>query len=466
MKKCLLFGVLTALFFNVLKAQQYNLESCIKTALQNDISIKTADLIKQNSTIDLHQAKSDRLPFAEMNYNLGQSYGRSIDPFSNDYVNQQLNFSNVGLNANVLLFNGFRLKNQIKKEEWAITAAEAEKKAIEDQLRLLVTQAYIQVLNNIEILTLSEQRAETTKNQLNQLEIAFKEGIGDPSTISDLKGQYASDGLQIIDAENQIKSAKLELCQIMNINYDPNMSLESLEEINPYQDDSPEEILLLATKKFAAFNAKEIRIQESEARIKIAKAAYYPSIFAFAGANSNFSSAARRFELQGTTETNTGDFIRFNNEEIPVLQRSNAFTESNISYADQLYSNISPNLGISVSIPIFSQFSQKNNIKRAELQLESAKLNLSDTKILFQQAIEQAYLNKEITKSRISNLESQIEAFSESLRINQVKLDNGVSNIVEYILSKNRLETSKLMLTNAIYTLKLQEKILEYYKGN
>ncbi|MGK0413575.1 MAG: outer membrane protein, partial [Polaribacter sp.] len=60
---------------------------------------------------------------------------------------------------------------------------------------------------------------------------------------------------------------------------------------------------------------------------------------------------------------------------------------------------------------------------------------------------------------------NQVKAYKESFRVNEVRFNNGVSNIVEYITSKNNMDSSKLKLNITIYEYLLRVKILDYYRG-
>jgi outer membrane protein len=49
--------------------------------------------------------------------------------------------------------------------------------------------------------------------------------------------------------------------------------------------------------------------------------------------------------------------------------------------------------------------------------------------------------------------------------INEIRFNNGVSNIVEYLISKNNLDTAKLNLSKAKYEYILRVRVLDYYRG-
>jgi outer membrane protein len=61
--------------------------------------------------------------------------------------------------------------------------------------------------------------------------------------------------------------------------------------------------------------------------------------------------------------------------------------------------------------------------------------------------------------------EDQVQAYTETFRVNEIRFNSGVSNIVEYIISKNNLDNAKINLANARYEYIFRTKILDYYRG-
>ena len=132
---------------------------------------------------------------------------------------------------------------------------------------------------------------------------------------------------------------------------------------------------------------------------------------------------------------------------------------------DQFNNNLNSAAGISVRIPLFNGFRIKNNVKIEKLRLEETQVNLQQTKFIFKQSIKEAYNNMEASFNRYHILLKQVEAFEESFRINEVRFNNGVSNVVDYIISKNNMDASRLNLNKTKYEYLLRVKILDYYRG-
>ena len=294
-RKYLLLALLVAATILV-KGQgtKWTLKDCIDTALKNNISVRQSEVLMKNAQINYNQAKYNRLPNLVSTFDYGVNNGRSIDPATNGYINQQLNFSNINAQANLPLFSGFQLKNTIKQNELAFAGATMEWQQRKDELTLQVILAYLQVLSDSDAITLANQLAVVTKQQVDRLAVIAEEGAGPPGNYSDLKGQYAGDEVNVTTAENNYAGSVLTLTQLMNVPYNDKMGFDKaglMDEVKPFET-MPDEIYMLALQKLATVKASELRINASTAAIKVASGAYYPSVSLFGGASTNYSSAA------------------------------------------------------------------------------------------------------------------------------------------------------------------------------
>src|SRR5258706_12684493 len=87
------------------------LKQCVDIAIANNLQIKQAELQSDVDHINLKQAKGNRLPQVVADLNHGLNQGRSIDPFTNTYNNQNITYGNYNLSGSIALFNGGQLKN-------------------------------------------------------------------------------------------------------------------------------------------------------------------------------------------------------------------------------------------------------------------------------------------------------------------------------------------------------------------
>lgn len=443
-----------------------SLKNCIEIALKNNINLERTNLQTETAELNFNETKSRVLPTINGNYSIGTNNGRSIDPFTNDIIDQQFNFSNAGISLSAQLFNGFELRNSIQRDRFKLQASEAEKVAAEQQLVLDVTLTYFQILNSKDLLELARLRLHSSQQQTDRLETLYKEGEGNPADFTDIKGQVNKDESNVMTAKNQLYQAKLNLAQLLNTN-----SEISVDEFNTFLDfkkyeSSPKEVYSKSLENLATFEEKRLRIEAAKEDIAVARSLFAPDISLFAQLNTNFSSLASLLNKTGTQVVETGQFITIDNLSYPVRKNQSEFAEAEIPYFDQLNNNLSSVVGIAVDIPIFNGFRARRSVALKKIQYKDAELELENTKNDYFQAIKQAHKDMETAYENYFILKNQVEAYAESYRVNEIRFSSGVSNIVEYIISKNNLDQSRINLANAKYEYLIRTKILDYYKGD
>ncbi len=445
----------------------YNLNDCIDIAIANNLDLKSSKLNAERSKVLYKNSKNELLPNLNMDYNLGVNDGRNIDPYTNGYIDEQLTFSNLGVNLNLTLFNGLRIKNRIKQDKFELQASEMEIEEAKQDLILEVTLRYLQVLNGKDMLELAKARLETTKGQLDRLESHYNQGLGNPADYTDMLGQFSADEISVINARNTMEEAKLALIRLMSIDVQDDVvfaSTEGLIATDKYQLTAAE-VYAESLENLATFKAKRLRINAAESGVKSAKSNYFPELSAFGQLNTNYSSLANSLTQIGSTISNTGDFVEVNNQTYLVKTDEILYQENSIDYLDQFKNNYNTVVGLSLRVPIFNGFRAKNEVALEKIQLEESSVDLENTKLRFKQSIDEAYLRMESAYNRYFILEKQLASYEKSFRINEIRFNNGVSNIVEYFTSKNNLDTSKLNLSNAKYEYLLRVRVLDYYRG-
>lgn len=78
-------------------SEKLSLKESIEIALRNNINLKRSHLQAETAELNFRRTRSEVLPNLNGRYNYGINNGRSIDPFTNDFIYQKLNFSNAAL---------------------------------------------------------------------------------------------------------------------------------------------------------------------------------------------------------------------------------------------------------------------------------------------------------------------------------------------------------------------------------
>ncbi|MEJ7588435.1 MAG: TolC family protein [Ferruginibacter sp.] len=435
--------------------------------MKNNLLTKQSELQRSNAEINYRQSRNNRLPQVQGGYDYGFNSGRSIDPFTNGYINQKLTSSNVNAQGNVPVFSGFQLKNTIRQNELAFETATMQWQQTRDELTLQVILAYLQILNSADALRLAKQQADVTKQQVDRLEIVSAEGATPPANLSDLKGQYAGDHLAIISAENTLANSVFSLAQLMAIPYDANLEIDRSgfnDSVKMY-DVLPAQIYDSAVQKLASVKASELQISTSKMAVKVAAAPFYPSVSLYGVLNTNFSSAAMLNKNLGTIEIPSGDYVVVGGNNVPVITHQNNFSSQKIRYGTQLNNNLSSAYGISLNIPLFNSFRTRANVKLAKNEEKNYQFIADNIKIQLKQSVDLAYTNITTTYKRYSVLQEQSAAYAESFRIAGIRFENGVINSPEYLIAKNNLDRTNANIITTRYEYLLRMKVLDFYMG-
>jgi outer membrane protein len=442
------------------------LKQCVDIAIANNAQVKQSELQMQAAHINKQQAVSNLLPTLNGNIDQGLNEGRSINPFTNTYINQQVTYSSYNLSAGIPLFNGLRLQNSIGQNNYAYQAGKMELQQAKETLTLNVILAYLQVLNQTDLLAQSMNDAAVSKKQVERLAILNEAGAIPPSQYHDLKGQWASNRLAVTDNSNALESAKLALSQLMNMQYDKNMQLEklSIEELAQVDTTSPSSITETAMQ-LSVMKAAELRNKGAKKGVMAARGQYFPRLSLYGNLNTNYSSAASRDVILGTADVESGDYVNINGNPVPVYTQITNFNSEKISYRDQFKNNYNTSIGLTLQVPIFNSFQSRHAVALSKIQLKSAEVTVESTKNQLLQSVEQAYLNMKAAYERYTTLTEQVADFSESFREIEIKFNKGATNSVDYLVAKNNMDRAKSNLIIAHYDFILRGKVLDYYKG-
>lgn len=444
-----------------------SLQQCIDLALKNNIGVKQSALLTERTNIAFQQARANVLPNLNGNAGFGWNQGRTIDPFTNTYINQQLSSSSIGLNSNVVLFSGLQLHNAIKQTALAFEASQKELEQAKNTLTVNVMLTYLQILNGEDLLAIAKNQAEVTRKQVERMQVLVREGAVGQFQLSDLSGQLAGEELNIINSESSLQITRLSLCQLMNIPMNSVLKLKRGDLQTPAgsYELAAEKIYQTALTDFAAIKATDLRVKSFDKQVKVAQSRFFPTLSFGANIGSNYSSAALQSIPGAVVEANTGQYVRVNGTQYDVFKQDQNFSFKKVNYFRQIDNNLGNYYGFQLQVPLFNQFFVRNQVKSAKIDLKNVQLENESIKLTLRQNIETAYLNMAANFERYKKLTSQVNDFDISFKAAEIRFNTGVINSAEYLIVKNNLDRARTNLITASYEYILRTKILDFYQG-
>ena len=189
MKTVFFTGIIHLAFSNTGLQKNFNVKESIDIAITNNIEVAQRGLGDRCRCDRKKAGKSRPVAFGKWKCLPWRKWRTKIDPFTNNYVNQKINYASYDLGSDLILFNGLTLQNAIRQNAFAYEASKMELQQAKDKLTLAVILAYLQVLSNEDQVEVANKQVAVTQVQIDRLEKLNKEGAINPPQLFDLKGQ-------------------------------------------------------------------------------------------------------------------------------------------------------------------------------------------------------------------------------------------------------------------------------------
>lgn len=417
----------------------YDLQSCIQIAIENNLTLKRTRLNQDITEATLLQNQGQRIPSFSLGASSGYRWGRSINPVTNLFENNRIGNINLFANTNVTLFGGMRINNSIAQARKDLETGEFSVQATTNQVTLDIINQFINVVFNREQVKIAENQLKSTSEQLERTTKLVNAGSLPLSDQLDLQSQNATNQLEVINAKNSLRQAKLGLAQAMQIPFSEFFDVVEPEfEITNYdlEINDPARIYEIAIDMMPEIKAAEASVESAEYGVKIAKGAFFPTL-----------------GLSGNIFSNYVDQPGFGQSEIPA-------------FGTQIENNLSQSANLQLNIPIFTNFNNRASVQRARAQKALAEVDHMQAKNQLRQDIETAYNQALAAEQSYQASLTRVRSLGETFRVAQQRFDLGAINSVDFQIAQNNLFNAQADLLNAKYTYIFRVKVLEFYLGN
>ena len=435
MRRIILTATLVAAFAAGAQAQErvWTLPQCIDHALENNLSVKRSGLNVEQREIDLNTAENNRLPSVSGSAGQNFSFGRGLTA-DNTYANTNTTNTSFSVGAQVPVFNGFQIKHNIELSKLNLAAATADLEKAKDDIRVAVAQAYVQILYNMEILDVARSQIEIDSLQVVRLTEMAENGMVASADVSAQEATLAQSRVSATQAENNVALAILDLTQLLELPSPEGFHIArpSVEGLETVMLMDPEAIYADAVQFKPAVKAEEIRLDQALKSIDLAKDSFLPSLSLSGGLGTNYYT-------------------------------SSGFPSA--GFSSQLKNNFSQYIGLNLSVPIFSHFSNRNQVRNARLQYSNQEIMLDNSKKTLYKEIQQAYYNAVGSQAKYRSSQVAAASAEDAFELAQAKYENGKSGITEFNEAKGRYMSAASNLVQARYEYLYQSKILDFYRG-
>lgn len=461
-------------------SDNWDLRHCIEHALQFNISIKQADIQARIAALQAKQAKYNIYPSVNANSGTGVRFGRSIDPTTNVFSTSQFLYQNFGANAGFQLYNYGKLRNAVQMAQFNAQAALQDVAKASNDISFNVATYYLQVLAAKEQVKISEVQLAQTQNQLEITRKRVDAGVLPELNQAEVESQLATDSSNYYTAKGNYETNLLNLRGLLNLDVDVLFGIEtpSVDQIpiESFAELQPNLVYESALQLQPQQKANEFRIKAAQKNVQVSRALMYPTLSLGGNLSTNFSNSFKTLSgisFQGYGPiTGAEPIVNISNVNYyvqspvyKVSQKSRSFSDLWNGWGDQLSNNFGQNVGISLSIPIFNNFSARTSYQTAQLNVKAAQLQKESADLTLRQNIYTAYTNAVTALQKFNAGKKQVESAQKAYDFAMKRYEVGLLSSLDLITNQNNLLRAKITQLTNQYDYVFKMKLLEFYKG-
>lgn len=417
--------------FSQKTAEQWTLRECIDYAREHNIQILASRIASQSGQVELSLARAQLFPSLVFSSNQGWAH-QKVQQTEGDYKSQSTYTGSYSLNGGLTLFNGNKLNMSVEKQKKSNQALDYNVEMTGNDIEIAVTEAYLQILYANESLKTNRQTLETSAAQVERVKELFKAGSVAISDVAQLEAQYSNDQYRIVQAENALALAKLQLKQLLELEPEDHFDVyfPEVDETNAIVAvPALEEVYHTALEIMPEMKSSRLNVETARLNEKIAAADKWPSLSLSASIGTNHDS------------------------------------RSDDSFGKQLNNRLNESVGVGISLPISRNRQVKSAVEKAKLQTASAQLDALTTRKNLLRTIESLHQDALSAQSRYIASKNSLASATQSYNLVQAQFDAGMQNTVELLTEKNNYLSALQEQIQAKYQTVLSIRLLNFYRN-
>jgi outer membrane protein len=460
--------LLSALPLNA-QTTRWTLDRAVAHAQANNLQVQQGKLGLSGNDIDVDEAKAAFLPNINGSASHGYNWGQRIDPFTNQFATSRIRSNSFGLGTGLTLYAGRANHLRLDQAEERRLAGEHDLESTKNDVALQVASAFLSLMFSEDALEIARLNVKTTETQVERIRAFVDAGAAPAADLLDLQAQLASDQSTLISSEGEVAIARLQLAQAMRLSPEDSDNLSIDRPDLSGVGDIPalpnlKRVLETALTSFPEVKASTSRIRQQEIGKDLAKTVGLPRLSTSWSYGSGYSGASQEPigdpELEifpiGVTETSLET----------VYSSALSYSEFQTRpFNDQIAENINQSLFFSLSVPIFNGWSVRNGVRRSEIGIAQAELQLEQVKQGLQQSVERAHRDARNAIETLAAAERSEASAKLAFDNAELRFEQGASTQVDYTQARNRYDSARLQALRSRYDLVFRIAILDFYSG-
>lgn len=416
-------------------AQVMTMDECMAYAVEHSVSVGKLENALDNANASYHQSVASLFPSVSAGVSASTNFGRSIDPETNNYTTVSTFGNSYSLSASMPLFAGLRYVNGIRAAKVARERGYNELQIERDAVAMKAMRAYIDVVYYKGAVKIAEEHLEASRKTLHQAQRLYELGRKSAADVAEISSQEANYDYLLTEQQNNLAVAWIALREIMN--YPQGLPLEVIEDndIVPV----PNELRVRDIVDYALVNngqmvSSELAVKECRFNYLRAKSTWFPTISLSAGISTSY-------------------YTNFDSKSVYP------------AFSSQFRNNTGEYIGVSMSIPIFSNLSRTASVRSSRNALRNAELELGATRNMVESEVAKACQQMEGCYKQYIMAVKKVEASQLAYDGIVAKFEKGLLTAIELQSAATTLLQAKSDRLNSQLQYIIEKRMVDYYMG-
>ena len=399
----ILLAIFTSFAYDNISAQEkLSLSEAITIALNSNTNV-----VKSSNSIASYQSNV-KSAYGNLLPNLSLQGGFNWQRVTDDGGSKQIDYFgnlqtigpsqvdsrnwSVSAGGSVTLFDGLSNIAGINQSKNNLDAAKSSLEKLKQDIILQTVNLYTQIISNQKLLNFQEEDLKYNKGLLDRVKQMFDLKMVSISDVYSQQAQTANSQVAYLQAKNNLEKSKVNLLTFLSI--DPSKEFQYDSTASAVNDTSllnrnAEDLYDYAFNNRQDYKSMTYQQESGQNQLTIAKSGYFPRL----SANYGFSSSA--------------------------VQPSDLFNR-------KVYS-----LGLSLNIPVFSNWNTENAVQAAEVQVENDDEDLKALELNIRGEVKTAELDLQTAKEQLTASDAALNASRESWKIKKETYSLGSATFLD-----------------------------------
>lgn len=350
------------------------------------------------------------------------------------------------ISTSLNLFNGFADVAGVKAALATRTAADLSLARARQTIALDVTQAYLTVMLDQQLVSIATQNVSASQLRVDQLQELVRVGKRPPADLYRQQAQAAADQSALADTQNRVQSDEISLLQRLRV--DPHLPVQ-LAAPPPDTDRlggryaDVDQLVRDATARRADLQAANANVVSNQQDIARARSGYLPRVNVGAGVLSS------------------GRFFDYGN----ASNGTSIITGRQTPLWDQVGRQTTGELWLGLNWYVFDRFRTRLSVEQAHVSYDAARYADEDLRLGVAGDVARAVGDYRTSLQQLASSRAGLDAAQQAYDLVNGRFEVGFATIVNVTTAQSALVQAQSLRAQAIVNLALRKRALGYALG-